>query len=72
MDLDGTYIVLTSAEVRRAGWEALRDKLGPVSALRFMLDYERGEGNYAELRREIFKGKTVQDIVADMKHEGYV
>jgi len=66
------FDMLTSAEVRRAGWEALREKLGPASALRFMLDYERGEGNYTELRREIFKGKTVQGIVADMKQEGYV
>ncbi len=64
--------ILTPAEIRRAGWEALREKLGPVSALRFMLDYERGEGNYTELRREIFKEKTVQDLVVEMKQEGYV
>jgi hypothetical protein len=66
------FDMLTPAEVRRAGWEALREKLGPVSALRFMLDYEPGEGNYTELRREIFRGKTVQQIVADIKQEGYV
>ena len=64
--------ILTPAEIRKAGWEALRKKLGPASALRFMLDYERGEGNYTELRREIFKGKTVQDLVSEMKQEGYV
>lgn len=66
------FDILTPAEVRRARWEALREKLGPVSALRFMLNYERGEGNYTELRREIFRGKTVQQIVADIKQEGYV
>jgi hypothetical protein len=66
------FDMLTPAEVRKAGWEALREKLGPVGALRFMLDYERGEGNYTELRREIFRGKTVKDIVADIKQEGYV
>jgi hypothetical protein len=66
------FDMLTPAEVRKAGWEALREKLGPVGALRFMLDHERGEGNYTELRREIFRGKTVKDIVADMKQEGYV
>lgn len=62
----------TPAEVRRAGWEALREKLGPAVALRFMLDYEKGEGDYTELRREIFKGKSVKDIVNEMKQEGYV
>lgn len=63
--------ILTPAEIRKAGWEALREKLGAVTALRFILDYERGEGNYTAQRREIFKGKTVQDIVADMKKDGY-
>lgn len=62
----------TPAEVRRAGWDALSEKLGPAIALRFILDYERGEGDYTELRRDIFKGKTVQDIVEDMKKEEYV
>ena len=62
---------LTPAEVRRAGWEALREKLGPASALKFILNYDRGEGNYTELRKKIFKGKTVKDIIQDMKKEGY-
>ncbi|MCK4605326.1 MAG: hypothetical protein KAU41_11680 [Deltaproteobacteria bacterium] len=65
-------IELTPAEVRRAGWDALREKLGPASALKFILDYDRGEGNYTELRKKIFKEKTVKDIIQDMKKEGYV
>ncbi len=63
---------LTPAEVRRAGWEALTEKLGPTSALKFILDYDRGKGNYTELRKKIFKGKIVKDIIEDMKKEGYV
>ncbi len=63
---------LTPAEVRRAGWEALREKLGPASTLKFILDYDRGEGNYTELRKKIFKEKTVKDIIEDMKKEGYM
>nr|CBX31460.1 hypothetical protein N47_E49720 [uncultured Desulfobacterium sp.] len=43
---------LTPVEVRRAGWEALREKLGPAGALKFILDYDRGEGNYTELRKK--------------------
>jgi len=62
---------LTPAEVRRAGWEALTEKLGPTSALKFILDYDRGKGNYTELRKKIFKGKTVRNIIQDMKKEGY-
>ena len=63
---------LTPAEVRRAGWDALREKLGPASALKFILDYDRGADNYTELRKKIFKGKTVKNIIQDMKKEGYV
>ncbi len=63
---------LTPVEVRRAGWEALREKLGPDGALKFLLDYDRGEGNYTELRKKIFKGKTVKNIIQDMKNNGYI
>ena len=63
---------LTPAEVRRAGWDALREKLGPASALKFILDYDHGADNYTELRKKIFKRKTVKDMIKDMKKEGYV
>jgi len=63
---------LTPAEIRRAGWEALRGKLGPAGTLRFILEYDRGEGNYTELRKNLFKDKTVMDIFQDMKEEGIV
>ena len=60
---------LTPAEVRRAGWDALREKLGPASALKFILDYDRGDGNYTELRKKLFKDKTVRNIIQDMKKD---
>ena len=58
---------LTPERVRRVCWEALREKLGPAGALKFILDYDRGEGDYTELRRKIFQGKTVKNIIQDMK-----
>ncbi|WP_165921663.1 hypothetical protein [Sulfuricurvum sp. IAE1] len=63
---------LTPVEIRRAGWEALKEKLGPASAMKFMLDFDRGEGNYSELRKEIFGGKTVNAIIQDMKEKGFL
>jgi len=36
------------------------------------LDYDRGEGDYTEIRKKLFKGKKVEDIVKDMKKGGYV
>jgi hypothetical protein len=63
---------LTPVEIRRAGWEALKEKLGPASAMKFILDYDRGEGNYTKLRKEMFSGKTVKAIIQDMKEEGFL
>ena len=63
---------LTPVEIRRAGWEALKDKLGPASAMKFILDFDRGEGDYSELRKKIFSGKTVNAIIQDMKEEGFI
>ena len=63
---------LTPVEIRRAGWEALKEKLGPASAMKFILDFDRGEGNYSELREEIFGGKTVNAIIQDMKEKGFL
>jgi hypothetical protein len=57
----------TPAEIRRAGWEALKDKLGIAGALKFILQYESGEGDYAKLRRELYEKDKVDDLSAKMK-----
>jgi hypothetical protein len=50
----------------------LREKLGPAGSLRFILEYDRGEGNYTELRKKLFKDKTVRDIIQDMKKDSII
>ncbi len=63
-------IDLTPAEIRKEGWEALVSKLGVAKSLRFLLEYDRGHGNYTELRKELFAGQTVDDILDDIANEG--
>ena len=63
-------IDLTPAEIRREGWEALVSKLGVAKSLRFLLEYEKGHGNYTELRKELFAGQTVDDILEGMAKGG--
>ncbi len=46
---------LTPMEIQKAGWEALKKQLGLVGALRFILQNEKGEGDYTKLRKELFK-----------------
>jgi hypothetical protein len=59
----------TPTEIQKAGWEALKKQLGLPGALRFLLQYERGEGDYTKLRKKYFKGKTVKSLVNDMRKE---
>ncbi len=40
------------SEVRAIGFQALRDALGPVGAVRFMQQYEVGYGDYTKEKEE--------------------
>jgi len=59
----------TPVEIQKAGWEALKKQLGLPGTLRFLLQYDKGEGDYTKLRRKYFKGKTVKNLVNDMRKE---
>lgn len=63
---------LTPVEVRRSGWEALKTHLGIAGALKFLLQYEKGEGDYTVLRRELFKDETVDSLIDKRKKEGKI
>ena len=63
---------MTPIEIQKAGWEALKKQLGLVGALRFLLLYEKGEGDYTKLKRELFKDETVESLIIRMKKEGKV
>jgi hypothetical protein len=36
------------------------------------LQYEKGEGDYTKLRRELFKEETVESLLYGMKKEGKI
>ena len=57
----------TGYELRRAGWEALVEALGPTNATRFILQYEQGSGDYLKLREELFGNKSVDELYTEMK-----
>lgn len=63
---------MTPMEIQKAGWEALKKQLGLVGALRFLLQYEKGEGDYTKLRKELFKDETVESLIDKMKKEGKI
>ena len=57
----------TFAEIKTMGWRALVKELGYAGATKFILLYEKGEGNYTKERKELFKGITIEDIVKEIK-----
>lgn len=59
--------VLTDSEIRKLGWEALVKNMGLANATRFILQYEKGEGDYTKERQKIFKKKTVKEIISDIE-----
>jgi hypothetical protein len=60
-------IRLTNAEIRARGWEALIEKLGPSGALRFAMQTERGQGDYAARRHRLLGGLSVNQLLTRMR-----
>ena len=61
---------LTDDQIRRAGFSALLEKLGPEGMLRFMRQFDTGHGDYTHDRRELLKGETVASLCEAMREEG--
>lgn len=54
---------LTDEEIDRLGYEALKEKLGILGALRFItLQTEPSGESYAEIRDKIFEGMTLEEV----------
>ncbi len=58
---------LTNAEIRARGWDALVEGLGPSGALRFAMQTERGQGDYAARRHRILGGRSVDELLAQVR-----
>jgi hypothetical protein len=56
----------TANELRRVGWEALVEILGPANATRFILQYERGTGDYVKMRNDLFGEKNLEELYGEI------
>lgn len=52
----------TPHEIAAAGFESLVRSLGPGGAVQFILQYERGKGDYTKERTGILKDLRLKDI----------
>lgn len=53
---------LTLYEIRTVGFEALLRELGPAGAIRFLQQYESGQGDYTRNRKKLLPKKSVREI----------
>ncbi len=57
----------TNEEIRREGLAALLERLGPAGTIRFLQQYESGEGDYTKERHAWLSDLTVDDIIEDIR-----
>jgi hypothetical protein len=58
---------MTPIELNRKGFQALVDSLGYVDAVRFIKQFDNGEGNYTKDRDRWLGDRTLEAIWADLK-----
>jgi hypothetical protein len=58
---------LSLYELRREGWKALTERLGISGAMRFLMQYDPGHGDYTEERRDLFRDLSLDDVLAGIR-----
>ena len=51
-------------QIRMEGWRALTERLGPAGAMRFMMQYDPGHGDYSRERHDIFAALTLDELLS--------
>jgi len=54
-------------EIRMEGWKALTERLGAAGAMRFMMQYDPGHGDYSKERHSLFADLTVDDLAQEIE-----
>jgi hypothetical protein len=58
---------MTPIELNRKGFQALVDALGYVDAVRFIKQFDNGEGDYTKDRDRWLGDRTLDNIWAELK-----
>ena len=59
---------LSMYQIRMEGWKALTERLGPAGAMRFMMQYDPGHGDYSKERHDIFAALTLDELLDTIEH----
>jgi hypothetical protein len=58
---------MSAYQIRLEGWKALTERLGPAGAMRFMMQYDPGHGDYTKERREIFADLELEELITSIR-----
>jgi len=58
---------MSNYEIRREGWAALTERLGIAGAIRFMMQYDAGYGDYTKERHELLAGLDLDEALRQMR-----
>lgn len=53
--------------IRKEGWRALTERLGISGAVRFLMQYDTGHGDYTEERKALFDHLTAEEVLKAVK-----
>ena len=56
-------------QIRLEGWKALTERLGPAGAMRFMMQYDPGHGDYTKERQELFADLELEELLASIRRQ---
>jgi hypothetical protein len=65
--IPGVRPPLSPYELRREGWKALTERLGIAGAMRFLMQYDPGHGDYTEERRSLFSDLSLEQALAEIR-----
>lgn len=60
---------LTPNELRRRGMEALLRELGPADMVRFLQQFEHGQGDYTREREKWLGNPSVQEVASRLREQ---
>ena len=58
---------MTPEKIRKEGLKALVERLGVVGTIRFLQQFEMGEGDYTRDREKFLGDKSVDELIEEIK-----
>ena len=58
---------MSDYDIRKEGWKALVERLGVSGAMRFLTQYDPGDGDYTKARHALFQDLTLERALQEIE-----